>query len=186
MSDSEESYSSSQHSSDEEDTDGLTSSESDGEEKYLTFPNRNLRWPVGSPKPINPVRGTPWNKSKGLRLDSKDQQDLKRYVPGRMPKLVRKAKAGIAADYKEGGAGSTRAQCQVCKEKITFSTDPKNESKELNEHVLKCWDPTDVPAMGIYDERVKIPTMEDEECLLLSVHTPGAFGGAYMMVLAFP
>ena len=65
-------------------------------------------------------------------------------------------------------------------------TDPKKESKELNEHVLKCWDPTDVPAMGIYDERVKIPTMEDEECLLLSVHTPGAFGGAYMMVLAFP
>ena len=115
MSDSEESYSSSQHSSDEEDTDGLTSSESDGEEKYLTFPNRNLRWPVGSPKPINPVRGTPWNKSKRLRLDSKD---LKRYVSGRMPKLVRKAEADIAADYKEGGGGSTRAQCQVCKEKI--------------------------------------------------------------------
>ena len=52
MSDSDESYFSSQHSSDEEDTDGLNSSEFDGEEKYLTFPNRNLRWPVGSPKPI--------------------------------------------------------------------------------------------------------------------------------------
>ena len=42
-------------------------------------------------------------------------------------------------------------------------------------------------------KRVKIPTVlghfavaEDEECLLLSVHSPGAFGGAYMMVLAFP
>ena len=55
MSDCDESYSSSQHSSDEEDSDGLNSSEFDGEEKYLTFPNRNLRWPVGSPKPINPV-----------------------------------------------------------------------------------------------------------------------------------
>ena len=46
---------------------------------------------------------------------------------------------------------------------------------------------------GMYDKRVKIPTVlghfavaEDEECLLLSVHSPGAFGGAYMMVLAFP
>jgi hypothetical protein len=45
--------------------------------------------------------------------------------------------------------------------------------------------------MRIYDERVKIPIVlrhfaaeEDEECLLLSVHSPGVFGGAYMMVLA--
>ena len=49
-SDSDESYSSSQHSSDDEDTAGLTSSESDREEKYLTFPGcllkQQLKWSI--------------------------------------------------------------------------------------------------------------------------------------------
>ena len=189
MSDSNESY----DGSSSEESDGMTSSESDCDVKNLTFPNRGLRWPVGSPKPKNPVRGTRWNKSKGLRLDSKDQQDMGRYVPGRMPKLIRKGEALIAADYKEGGNGSTRAICEVCKQKIPFSTDLVEESKELMEHVLKCWAPNDLPPMGLYDEREKKPTVtghlaveEDEDCLLFSIQSPGLFGGAYMMVLAFP
>ena len=121
-----------------EDSDGgMTSSESDCDVKHLRYPNRNMRWPVGSPMPKNPVRGTTWNKNKGLRVESKDQQDMSRYVPGRMPKLLRKAQANIAAEFKEGGSGSTRAVCQACQEKFPFNVAPDEYSKDLMEHVKK-------------------------------------------------
>merc|ERR1719318_1504433 len=142
VSDSDNSYedSCSDQSSEEggEESDGMTSSESDCEVKYQRFPPRNLRWPVGSPLPKNPVRGTKWNKFKGLRLESKDQQDMFRYVPGRMPKLVRKAEADIAAEFKEGGNGSTKAVCEACRKKFPFNPDPEEYSKEMMEHVMKC------------------------------------------------
>ena len=53
--------------------------------------------------PKNPERETTWNKNKVLilRVGSKDQQDMFRYVPGRMPKLLRKAQADYAAEFKE-------------------------------------------------------------------------------------
>jgi len=193
MADSDQSYNDSCSDDSNEDSDGMTSSESDCDVKHLRYPHRNLRWPVGSPLPKNPVRGTVWNKNKGLRIESKDQQDMFRYVPGRMPKLLRKAQADIAADFKEGGNGSSKAVCHACKEKVPFSADPDEYSKELMEHIKKCWAPTNEPPMGSCDKRKKIPTVlghfateDDEDCLLLSVQSPGPYGGAYMMLLAFP
>merc|ERR1719370_153201 len=58
---------------------------------------------------------------------------------------------------------------------------------------MNCWAPTNEPPMGVCDKRKKIPTLlghfateDDEDCLLFSVHSPGPYGGAYMMLLAFP
>ena len=170
-----------------------TSSDTDAEVKYQTFPNRGKRWPVGSPKPKNPVRGTPWNKYKGLRIPQEDQKNLNRFVPGRLPRLTCKAEAEIAADFKEGGAGSVKAVCQLCKEKFPFSPDPDVESKKLLDHIVECWGPTKEAPFNLYDERVRKPSVlghlvveDDKDCLLFSVQSPGTYGGAYMLLLAFP
>ena len=180
-------------SPEQSDPDDVTSSDSDIEVKHLTFPNRGLRWPVGSPLPKNPVRGTRWNKYKGLRLESKDQQDMTRYVPGRLPKLLRKAEAHSAADYLEGGGGSLRAICQFCKVKIPFDSEFDGDSKELIDHLLKCWTPTDEPPYQAGDERNKQPNIngevaceEDLECMIITIHSPGAFKGGYVLAYAFP
>ena len=114
MVNTEESYLDSCSGRSSEDSDGnMTSSELNCDVKHRRYPKRNMRWPVGSPMPKIPERETTWNKNKVLilRVGSKDQQDMFRYVPGRMPKLLRKAQADYAAEFKEGGNGSTRAVC---------------------------------------------------------------------------
>ena len=103
MSKAEKSYHYSCSEESSEDSDGGMTSDV----KHLRYPNRYMRWPVGSPRLKNHVRGTPWNKNKGLRVESKDQQDMSRYVSGCMQTLLRKAQANIAAEFKEGGSGST-------------------------------------------------------------------------------
>ena len=54
MSDSESSYDDSDREEESEDS-TLTSSDTDAEVKYLTFPNRGMRWPVGPPSLRTPL-----------------------------------------------------------------------------------------------------------------------------------
>ena len=57
----------------------------------------------------------------------------------------------------------------------------------------KCWAPIDEAPLGVKVKRKKIPTVlghvateKDEDCILLSVQSPGPYDGAYIMLLVFP
>ena len=113
------------------------------------------------------------------------------YVPGRLPYLTKWIKD---CEVAEKGASfeprpSTKAICQRCQTRIPYSAN----SKELLKHMEMCWAAGSEPPVGETDGRKHKPNLlgevaaeVDTTCQLFTIHSPGPYGGAYLLLVALP
>ena len=113
------------------------------------------------------------------------------YVPGRLPYLKKWIKDSEVA---ENGASfeprpSVKAGCQRCQTRIPYNANPK----ELLEHTKNCWAPGLEAPVSATDGRQHRPSLlgevaaeVDTTCQLFTIHSPGPYGGAYLLLVALP
>jgi len=199
MGDSDESWSGGDSSSSSEDAVSSEAETSDTDEdvKYTTYPTRGVRWRIGGagrPQGFEKIKDPKekrklWRQGEGIR--PAEQRNIDEYVPGRLPYLKKWIKDSEVA---EKGASfeprpSTKAICQRCQTRIPYSANPK----ELMKHIEKCWAPGLEPPVGESDGREHRPNLlgevaaeVDTSCQLFTIHSPGPYGGAYLLLVALP
>ena len=136
-----------------------------------------------------PLVGIHHSLSQGIR--PAEQRNIDEYVPGRLPYLKKWIKDSEVA---EKGTSfeprpSTKAICQRCQTQIPYSANPK----ELMKHMEKCWAPGLEPPVGESDGREHRPNLlgevaaeVDTTCQLFTIHSPGPYGGTYLLLVALP
>ena len=116
---------------------------------------------------------------------------MDKYVPGRLPYLKKwindSEVAEKAASFEP--RPSTKAICVRCQKRIPHS----DNLKELMEHMETCWAPGLETPVGETDGREHRPNLfgevaaeVDTTCQIFSIHSPGPYAGAYLLLVALP
>jgi len=199
MGDSDESWSGGDESNSSENAASSEAETSDTDEdiKYTTYPTRGVRWRIGGagrPQGWEKIKDPKekrklWRQGEGIR--PAEQRNMDEYVPGRLPYLTKWIKDSEVA---EKGASfeprpSIKAICQRCQKRIPYSAD----SKELLKHMETCWAAGPEPPVSENDGREHRPNLlgevaaeVDTTCQLFTIHSPGPYGGAYLLLVALP